>query len=250
MSHRKRHDFPVTAALGYAFLIVVFGFAVWFIYGYTRSAVRLSDVESATTVRWDATSRLVHSIFEVENMERAVCLGDIGLWDDYEQALSRTQAYADSLALLMSDSVQRSRVDSLKMLLASKRENTLMLVDIIRADGAAHAYEVRAERLLSGRDSVVVHSDMSRNREEKLVTYVINKTARHFSTVLPMSSDGPGRTLQQSPYRHVPPVRTRCGKPSMSATQWQRCSQEWDARRSACAAHATAVSGSGRVCCN
>lgn len=180
MSHRKRHDFPVTAALGYAFLIVVFGFAVWFIYGYTRSAVRLSDVESATTVRWDATSRLVHSIFEVENMERAVCLGDIGLWDDYEQALSRTQAYADSLALLMSDSVQRSRVDSLKMLLASKRENTLMLVDIIRADGATHAYEVRAERLLSGRDSVVVHSDMSRNREEKQVTYVINKTGKTF----------------------------------------------------------------------
>ena len=73
----KKWDIPLKVAFGYTFIIVVFGMAVILVYGYTRSAVRLSDVERAMTVRWDAAGSLVYSILEVENLERAVCMGDV-----------------------------------------------------------------------------------------------------------------------------------------------------------------------------
>lgn len=176
----KKLDIPLKAALGYAFVIAMFGVAVIVIYRYTRSAVRLSDVERVMTARWDAAGNLVHGIFEVENTERAVCMGDVNRWDDYMQAIARTRACADSLSVMLDDTVQRARIDSLQQLLESKRENTRRLVSILGADGAGLVSERRAERLRNGSDSVVVHSDVSRGRDEKQVTYVVNRTGKTF----------------------------------------------------------------------
>lgn len=176
----KKWDIPLKVAFGYTFIIVVFGMAVILVYGYTRSAVRLSDVERAMTVRWDAAGSLVYSILEVENLERAVCMGDVGQWDAYERAISRTQAYADSLSVLLDDTVQRARIDSLQMLLDCKRDNTRRLIAVIGTDGAGKVYRRRAERLRNGLDSVVVSSDVSRGKDEKHVTYVVNRTGKTF----------------------------------------------------------------------
>lgn len=176
----KKLDIPLKAALGYAFVIAMFGVAVIVIYRYTRSAVRLSDVERGMTARWDAAGNLVHGIFEVENTERAVCMGDVNRWDDYMRAIARTRACADSLSVMLDDTVQRARIDSLQQLLESKRENTRRLVSILGADVAGLVSEHRAERLRNGSDSVVVHSDVSRGRDEKQVTYVVNRTGKTF----------------------------------------------------------------------
>ena len=177
---RRKWGIPFKVAVGYVFLIVLLGVAVWLIFRYTRTAVRLSEVERSVSVRWNAVNRLVSGIFEVDNMERAVCMGYTDVTADYSRAVDRALACADSVAALLGEPGQKARVDTLKMLLAGKRDNTLRLASMLSDNRLARLYEQTVERLRSGRDSVVVSSHDSAAVGEKQVTYVVEKTGRTF----------------------------------------------------------------------
>lgn len=176
----KRFNLPLKVALGYAFLVAVLCVAVAFIVSYTRSAILLSDVEHERAVRRDAVNGLVHGLLEVENTERAVCTGQTDMLPDYEQAIGRAQAAADSLVTVLADSTQRARVDTLRMLLGRRRDNTRRLVAVLGTDNGKHLYELTAERLRSGSDSLVVRSSTDKTVREKQVTYVVEKTRPTF----------------------------------------------------------------------
>lgn len=177
---RDKREFPFKVALGYAFFVVMLGVALLFIRHYTRSAIRLSDVEQAVALRSNAVNRLVHGLFDVENRERALCLGQTDSVSGYVAAVDRAVGYADSLSLLLDDRRQRQRVDSLRLLLADRRDNTLRLVGVLNAGRRQGLYELTTERLRSGRDSLVVRRNVGRTVEEKKVTYVVEKTGSTF----------------------------------------------------------------------
>lgn len=173
-------DIPLKVAFGYAVLIAVSAFAVVLVLDYSRSALRLTDIARRTDMRREAMEGLVHGILRMENAERAVFMGHTGRGDDYCRLTDTVLVRADSLAALLSDTLQRRRVDTLRTLLLSKRENTLLLLKAMADDARASLYERKAERLRSGRDSMVVHQDMARNVDEKRVTYVVEKTSPTF----------------------------------------------------------------------
>ncbi len=101
----RKWGIPFKVAVGYVFLIVLLGVAVWLIFRYTRTAVRLSEVERSVSVRWNAVNSLVSGIFEVDNMERAVCMGYTDGTADYSRAVDRALACADSVAALLGEQV-------------------------------------------------------------------------------------------------------------------------------------------------
>lgn len=173
-------SFPLKVALGYALLVAVMVAALLFIRYYTRSAIQLTDVEQAVSARRSAVNRLVYSLLDVENRERAVCMGQTDSLPGYELSVARAQASADTLAALLADPIQRSRVDTLRMLLDRRRDNTLRLSRVLAERTREHIYESRAERLRSGRDSLVVSSKTGSITTEKQVTYVVEKTRPTF----------------------------------------------------------------------
>lgn len=171
---------PLKVAFGYAVLLAVSAFAVVLVWDYSRSALRLTDIARRTDMRREAMDGLVHGILRMENAERAIFMGHTGRGDGYCRLTDTVIARADSLAALLSDTLQRRRVDTLRTLLVSKRENTLLLLKAMADDARASLYERKAERLRSGRDSMVVHRDMARKVDEKRVTYVVEKTSPTF----------------------------------------------------------------------
>ena len=173
-------DIPLKVAFGYAVLLAVSAFAVVLVWDYSRSALRLTDIARRTDMRREAMDGLVHGILRMENAERAIFMGHTGRGDDYCRLTDTVLVRADSLAALLSDTLQRRRVDTLRTLLVSKRENTLLLLKAMSDDARASLYERKAERLRSGRDSMVVHRDMARKVDEKRVTYVVEKTSPTF----------------------------------------------------------------------
>lgn len=176
----KRWNFPLKVAFGYAFLVATLGMAVLLICRYARSAIQLSDVERSVAPRWEAVNMLVHGIFEVEDMERAVVMGQPAAIDDYDKTIDRAQACADSLATLLADSTQRARVDTLRMLLERKRENTRRLAEALASDRGEGLYARKAEQLLDGQDSLMLHHNVGHTVKEKQVTYVVEKTRPTF----------------------------------------------------------------------
>ncbi|NPD90788.1 hybrid sensor histidine kinase/response regulator [Xylanibacter muris] len=177
---RKKTHIPLKVMLGYAFFIVLLGIAVWFVYRYTRTAVHLADVSRTVSVRWNAVNKLVHGIFEVVNRERSLCLGTLYDYDGYDKAVDKAICHADSMMLLLSDPHQRQRIDSLRILLEKRRENTLLFLSVVKDVPQLDVYEQKAERLLSGKDSVLIRSGVEENTEGKKVTYVVEKTGRNF----------------------------------------------------------------------
>lgn len=171
---------PLKVAFGYVVLLAVSAFAVVLVWDYSRSAVRLTDVARRTDIRHEAMNGLVHGILRMENAERAIFMGHTGRGDDYCRLTDSVIARADSLAALLSDTLQRRRVDTLRTLLMSKRENTLLLLKAMNDGSRASLYERKAARLRSGRDSMVVHKNMARQVDEKRVTYVVRKTSPTF----------------------------------------------------------------------
>ena len=171
---------PLKVAFGYAVLLAVSALAVVLVWDYSRSALRLTDIARRTDMRREAMDGLVHGILRMENAERAIFMGHTGRGDGYCRLTDTVIARADSLATLLSDTLQRRRVDTLRTLLVSKRENTLLLLKAMADDARASLYERKAERLRSGRDSMVVHRDMARKVDEKHVTYVVEKTSPTF----------------------------------------------------------------------
>lgn len=171
---------PLKVAFGYAVLLAVSAFAVVLVWDYSRSALRLTDIARRTDMRREAMDGLVHGILRMENAERAIFMGHTGRGDGYCRLTDTVIARADSLAALLSDTLQRRRVDTLRTLLVSKRENTLLLLKAMADDARASLYERKAARLRSGRDSMVVHRDMARKVDEKRVTYVVEKTSPTF----------------------------------------------------------------------
>ncbi len=171
---------PVKVAAGYVALLAVAALAVALVYSYTRSAVELSDVARCTGERREAMNSLTVGMFRLDNAERAIFMGHTDREEAYCRAADSVLAHADSLAVLLTDSGQRARVDTLRALLMRKRENTLLLLAAMDGGGRASLYERKAERLRSGRDSVMVHKSVPRASGEKRVTYVVNKTRRTF----------------------------------------------------------------------
>lgn len=171
---------PLKVAFGYAVLLAVSALAVVLVWDYSRSALRLTDIARRTDMRREAMDGLVHGILRMENAERAIFMGHTGRGDGYCRLTDTVIARADSLATLLSDTLQRRRVDTLRTLLVSKRENTLLLLKAMADDARASLYERKAARLRSGRDSMVVHRDMARKVDEKRVTYVVEKTSPTF----------------------------------------------------------------------
>lgn len=171
---------PLKVAFGYAVLLAVSALAVVLVWDYSRSALRLTDIARRTDMRREAMDGLVHGILRMENAERAIFMGHTGRGDGYCRLTDTVIARADSLAALLSDTLQRRRVDTLRTLLVSKRENTLLLLKAMADDARASLYERKAERLRSGHDSMVVHRDMARKVDEKRVTYVVEKTSPTF----------------------------------------------------------------------
>lgn len=171
---------PLKVAFGYAVLLAVSALAVVLVWDYSRSALRLTDIARRTDMRREAMDDLVYGILRMENAERAIFMGHTGRGDGYCRLTDTVIARADSLAALLSDTLQRRRVDTLRTLLVSKRENTLLLLKAMADDARASLYERKAERLRSGRDSMVVHRDMARKVDEKRVTYVVEKTSPTF----------------------------------------------------------------------
>lgn len=176
----KRFSVSVKVAVGYALVLCILCAASFFIYRYVRSAIRLSDVERYVSLRSEVTNHFMFGVLEVEHLEKMILMGNDSVMNDYERALRSAKSTADSLKLLVSDSRQKARTDSLKTLLDEKYMNTIQLLRLMDSRNIKDLYEEKLEMLRSGEDSVVIHHSTENVNREKKTTYVVEKTSRKF----------------------------------------------------------------------
>lgn len=143
--------------IGYAILAVVLILSTWMMYINTRSLSAVNTASRRMVERRDVTDSLVYSLLQAGNAERSVCLGDSKEWRRYDAMLTQASVMTARLKELSNDSSKRQRLDSLALLLAAKRANTLAVMAQMGSDVRQSFYDDKVKALRSGRDSVVIH---------------------------------------------------------------------------------------------
>ena len=167
-------------AAGYAMLIGVIMLSAWLVYDNTHTIIDLDRKADEMTLRRDAADSLVHNLLEVNNSERALCLGLASERTRFDNALDRTRQSAYRLRTLLDEPRQRQRVDSLTLLLDSKRSNMAAMLKAMGRDRPDEYYRSKVRDLHSGRDSVIIHPEVKAAGEDHETVYEVVKTRKTF----------------------------------------------------------------------
>lgn len=165
---------------GYAILAIVLVFAAQMVYDSTRSLTALNTASERLMERRNIVDSLVYSMLDAANAERSVMMGDTRQWQRFSTSLSESQRKAMQLKQLVSDSVKAMRMDTLANLLAAKRDNAMMVLNILADASGDAVYARKVHDLQSGRDSVVIHPNEITSANNRETVYNIVSTRRGF----------------------------------------------------------------------
>ena len=166
--------------VGYALLAIVLLSATWMVYDNTRSLSAVNHASERFMARRDIVDSLVFSMLETANAERSVLLGDASKWERFDRALSGSKRQARKLRLLLNDTLKQQRLDTLMALLITKRENTLLVMNVLKNNSRDIYYNNKVEALHSGRDSIVISPQTKERHEQHETVYEVVKTKRGF----------------------------------------------------------------------
>ena len=166
--------------VGYALLAIVLLSATWMVYDNTRSLSAVNHASERFMARRNIVDSLVFSMLETANAERSVLLGDASKWERFDRALSGSKRQARKLRLLLNDTLKQQRLDTLMALLIAKRENTLLVMNVLKNNSRDIYYNNKVEALHSGRDSIVISPQTKERHEQHETVYEVVKTKRGF----------------------------------------------------------------------
>ena len=166
--------------VGYALLAIVLLSATWMVYDNTRSLSAVNHASERFMARRNIVDSLVFSMLETANAERSVLLGDASKWERFDRALSGSKRHARKLRPLLNDTLKQQRLDTLMALLIAKRENTLLVMNVLKSNSRDIYYNNKVEALHSGRDSIVISPQTKERHEQHETVYEVVKTKRGF----------------------------------------------------------------------
>lgn len=175
-----KFDITGKATIGYIFMTAIIILAGWLVYGNTQSVMLINNAEEQFLSRRNLTDSMVYSVLDVNNKERAICLGLSDKLPEFNNAVERTLAIADSLKKSLGDDSDTARIDSLKYLVELKRQNTFLLMKTMGNTNADKFYKEKVKNLSQGQDSVMMKQKAVEIKEDKETVYEVEKTKKTF----------------------------------------------------------------------
>lgn len=165
---------------GYVLVVVTLCLSAWLVYGNMRSLLAVNEASQEYVKKREVADSLVYCILDVNNRERAICLGATADLRTFDKAVKRSLAVARNLQDLERDTTQRARIDTLVMLLHSKRGNLSQILAAMARGSQSSFYDKKMNSLHSGKDSVVIHPKTAEIAEDKEVVYEVVKPKKNF----------------------------------------------------------------------
>lgn len=175
-----KFDITGKATVGYILMTAIIILAGWLVYGNTQSVMLVDKAEKQFMMRRDLTDRLVYSVLEVNNKERAICLGLYDKLPEFNNAVEQTLAIAETLKKCLGNDIATVRIDSLEYLVQMKRQNTFILMRIMGNADADRFYMDKVKSLSQGHDSVMMKQKALEIKEDKETVYEVVKTKKTF----------------------------------------------------------------------
>ncbi len=166
--------------IGYVLLAAVLLLVTRMTYENTQSLAAVNEASAQLMNRRDIVDSLVCSMLSAANAERSVMQGNKDDWQRFDVAINTAVNKIDRLSALMDAPYKQQRLDSLRLLLQAKRQNTLLVLAELNKQQGDSYYNNKVHALHSGRDSVVVHHKMEEHHDRSETVIEVEKSKRGF----------------------------------------------------------------------
>lgn len=157
MSERSNH---ITGKVicGYLLLLLVAIGSVWYIYNILQQLAVEDKPDTSGREKIYLVTKTLSLIYESEALGQLVGMPGNDL-SYFNRTLNRANQNLDSLRLLLPDSVQQLKLDTIQDLLKQKRRNMLSLIDVFEEWNAGQLYLENIEKLIAVQDTILVSTD-------------------------------------------------------------------------------------------
>ncbi len=178
MSREDRHITTKVVA-GYLLLLLLAVCSVGYIYKVVEEVAGQEDTDPLARHKTYLVTNTLSLLYESEALGQLV-----GMPEDefrhFNRTLDKAHRNIDSLRVLMRDSVQQLKIDTIDMLLERKRWNTRKLLETWNESNAERLYAENIEKVIAVQDTVAEHVAVQEQVEIRQDTVVVPRPHRGF----------------------------------------------------------------------
>lgn len=140
--------------LGYLLLVAIAVCSVVYIYQVVEQIAGEEEPDNKARQKVYLVTNTLSLLYESEALGQLVGMpqNDVG---HFNRTLNKAHRNMDSLRVLITDSVQLLKIDTIDMLLRQKRRNTRRLLETWKEANTEHLYTINIEKVIAEQDTVV-----------------------------------------------------------------------------------------------
>ena len=145
----------------YLLLLLTAVCSVWYIYTILQQLAVDDMPENSNHEKIYLVTNTLSLIYESEALGQLVGMPDKD-FGNFNRTLKKAHRNLDSLRVLLTDSTQRLKLDTIQDLLKRKRWNTLKLIETLNEWNAGQLYWENIEKVIAVQDTIEVRQDSIR----------------------------------------------------------------------------------------
>lgn len=140
--------------LGYLLLVAIAVCSIVYIYQVVEQIAGEEEPDNKARQKVYLVTNTLSLLYESEALGQLVGMpqNDVG---HFNRTLNKAHRNMDSLRVLITDSVQLLKIDTIDMLLRQKRRNTRRLLETWKEANTEHLYTINIEKVIAEQDTVV-----------------------------------------------------------------------------------------------
>ena len=134
-----------------------------------------TGLEENINNRRHITHRIISQLYDAEIIGQTLRMGKLGEYSNYIEKMKEVNTFIDSLEILLTDTVQLARLDTVRTLLKSKQWNMFTVIETMKDNPTDALYQQELDSLIASQDSLLNSPHIRR----RVVTHHNSYTIRH-----------------------------------------------------------------------
>ena len=165
--------------LGYLLLVAIAVCSVVYIYQIIEQVAGEEQPDSKARQKVYLVTNTLSLLYESEALGQLVGMPQNNV-NHFNRTLNKAHSNMDSLRVLITDSVQLLKIDTIDMLLRQKRLNTRRLLETWKETNTEHLYTINIEKVIAEQDTFIEQKEIKEHVVVKQDTILSQKKPRGF----------------------------------------------------------------------
>ncbi len=165
--------------LGYLLLVAIAVYSVVYIYQIIEQVAGEEEPDSKARQKVYLVTNTLSLLYESEALGQLVGMPQNNV-NHFNRTLNKAHSNMDSLRVLITDSVQLLKIDTIDMLLRQKRLNTRRLLETWKETNTEHLYTINIEKVIAEQDTFIEQKEIKEHVVVKQDTILSQKKPRGF----------------------------------------------------------------------